>query len=65
MSGSKSSNLLKTTLAVTLLIFVSKAGGFLREIIMASYYGTDAAMDAYNQRLKEFLDPKTDFIIHA
>ena len=29
----------------------------------AAYY--DAAMDAYKQRLKEFLDPKTDFIIHA
>ena len=25
----------------------------------------NAAVDAYNQRLKEFLDPKTDFVIHA
>lgn len=25
----------------------------------------NAAMDAYNQRLKEFSDPKVDFIIHA
>ncbi len=25
----------------------------------------DAAMDAYEQRLKEFSDPKVDFIIHA
>ena len=25
----------------------------------------EAAMDAYNQRLSEFMDPKVDFIIHA
>ncbi len=57
MSSSKSSNLLKTTLAVTLLIFVSKAGGFIREIIMASYYGTDAAMDAYNSAYSLYYVP--------
>ncbi len=55
--SSKSSNLLKTTLAVTLLIFVSKAGGFIREIIMASYYGTDAAMDAYNSAYSLYYVP--------
>lgn len=39
---------------------------------LVSLTGTDAkaayreaAVDAYNQRLKEFMDPKVDFIIHA
>ncbi len=53
----KGRNILKTTLAVTLLIFVSKAGGFIREIIMAAYYGTDAAMDAYNSAYSLYYVP--------
>ena len=40
----KKRTLLKTTMAVTLLIFVSKAGGFLREIVMTAYYGASAAI---------------------
>ena len=47
----------KTTLAVTLLIFISKAGGFIREIILAAYYGTDAAMDAYNSAYSLYYVP--------
>lgn len=39
---------LRTTLAVSLVILISKASGFIREIIMAAYYGTSAQMDAYN-----------------
>lgn len=53
----KSDSLFKTTLAVTLLIFVSKAGGFIREIIMAAYYGTGAAMDAYNSAYSLYYVP--------
>jgi len=51
------SGIFKTTLAVTLLIFVSKAGGFIREIILAAYYGTDAAMDAYNSAYSLYYVP--------
>ncbi len=57
MASKKGEGLLKTTLAVTLLIFVSKAGGFIREIIMASYYGTNAAMDAYNSAYSLYYVP--------
>ena len=53
----KSQSLFRTTLAVTLLIFVSKAGGFIRETIMAAYYGTDAAMDAYNSAYSLYYVP--------
>ncbi len=51
------SSIFKTTMAVTLLIFVSKAGGFIREIILAAYYGTDAAMDAYNSAYSLYYVP--------
>ena len=50
-------SIFKTTMAVTLLIFVSKAGGFIREIILAAYYGTDAAMDAYNSAYSLYYVP--------
>ncbi len=53
----KNNSIFRTTLAVTLLIFVSKAGGFIREIIMAAYYGTDAAMDAYNSAYSLYYVP--------
>lgn len=53
----KNQGLFRTTLAVTLLIFVSKAGGFIRETIMAAYYGTDAAMDAYNSAYSLYYVP--------
>ena len=57
MSAQKARGILKTTLAVTLLIFVSKAGGFIRETIMAAYYGTNAAMDAYNSAYSLYYVP--------
>ena len=56
MSGKKKS-LLQTTMAVTLVIFISKAGGFLREIVMTAYYGASAEMDAYNMAYSLFYVP--------
>ncbi|NLG25573.1 MAG: murein biosynthesis integral membrane protein MurJ [Clostridiales bacterium] len=44
---SKRDNPMRATLAVTLVVFLSKAFGFAREMIMASYFGTEAMMDAY------------------
>lgn len=49
--------LFRTTMAVTLLIFVSKAGGFLREIVMTAYYGAGAEMDAYNMAYSLYYVP--------
>ena len=48
---------MKTTLLVTIVIFVSKAGGFLREIVMTAYYGASADMDAYNMAYTLFYIP--------
>ncbi|MBO4884943.1 MAG: murein biosynthesis integral membrane protein MurJ [Clostridia bacterium] len=56
MSGKKKS-LLQTTMAVTLVIFVSKAGGFLREIVMTAYYGAGTEMDAYNMAYSLYYVP--------
>ena len=53
----KEKSLLKTTAAVTLIIFISKAGGFLREIIMTAYYGAGSDMDAYNMAYSLFYVP--------
>ena len=39
MTGLKK-NTMRTTLAVTILVFLSKAGGFIREMIPAAYFGT-------------------------
>lgn len=47
----------KTTMAVTLVIFISKALGFLREIIMTAYFGAGAHMDAYNMSYSIFYVP--------
>ena len=44
-------------MAVTLVIFVSKAGGFLREIVMTAYYGASAQMDAYNMAYSLYYVP--------
>ena len=44
-------------MAVTLVVFISKAGGFLREIIMTAYYGAGAEMDAYNMAYSLFYVP--------
>jgi len=44
-------------MAVTLVIFVSKAGGFLREIVMTAYYGAGMEMDAYNMAYSLYYVP--------
>lgn len=44
-------------MAVTLVIFVSKAGGFLREIVMTAYYGAGTEMDAYNMAYSLYYIP--------
>ena len=44
----KAGGALRATMAVTLIIFVSKAVGFIREIVFAACFGTGAQMDAYN-----------------
>ena len=43
----KSTNFLKATFMVTLVIIVSKAVGFIREMVMAHYFGTGMENDAY------------------
>ncbi|MBQ8954195.1 MAG: murein biosynthesis integral membrane protein MurJ, partial [Clostridia bacterium] len=53
----KKKSLLQTTMAVTLVIFISKAGGFLREIVMTAYYGASAEMDAYNMAYSLYYVP--------
>ncbi len=50
-------NIFKTTMAVTMVIFISKALGFLREIIMTAYFGAGAHMDAYNMAYSIFYVP--------
>ena len=43
----KSANFLKATFLVTVVIIVSKAVGFVREMVMANYFGTGLENDAY------------------
>ena len=49
--------LVKSTLAVTLVVFASKAVGFVREMIMAGYFGSNAVTDAYNSAYSLFYLP--------
>lgn len=67
LEGMRKNNLICTQLIGPILplnpLFCEYLIGLAGVTAKAAYY--DAAMDAYNQRLKEFLDPKTDFIIHA
>ncbi|MDO4739655.1 MAG: murein biosynthesis integral membrane protein MurJ [Eubacteriales bacterium] len=44
---SKGEKTAKATIAVTLIIFLSKAFGFVRESIIAAYFGTGMEADAY------------------
>lgn len=46
--GKQAKSALRATLGVTLIIFVSKAIGFIREIVFAACFGTGSQMDAYN-----------------
>lgn len=43
----KSANFFKATFLVTVVIIISKATGFVRDMIMANYFGTSMANDAY------------------
>jgi len=67
LEGMRKKNLICTQMIGPILplnpLFCEYFIGLTGTKVKAAYY--DAAMDAYNQRLKEFLDPKTDFIIHA
>ncbi len=49
--------MIKTTLAVTLVITFSKTVGFLREMIMAYYFGRNLETDAYNSAYSLFYLP--------
>lgn len=49
--------LMKTTLSVTLIIALSKAIGFVRDMIMAYYFGRDMVTDAYNSAYSLFYLP--------
>ena len=44
-------------MAVTLVIIISKAGGFLREVVMTAYYGAGMEMDAYNMAYSLYYVP--------
>lgn len=54
-SGKKT--LAGSALSVTIIIFVSKAIGFVREMIMAAYFGADTVTDAYNSAYSLFYLP--------
>ena len=51
------STLLSSTLSVTLIILFSKGIGFVREMIMAAYFGADFVTDAYNSGYSLFYIP--------
>ncbi|MEG2859797.1 MAG: murein biosynthesis integral membrane protein MurJ [Clostridia bacterium] len=58
MSSKKANSAaLKTTLAVTLVIFLSKAAGFIRDIISAGYFATGIERDAYASAYSLFYLP--------
>lgn len=67
LEGMRRNNLICTQLIGPILplnpLFCEHFIGLTGNNVQAAY--RDAAMDAYDQRLKEFLNPKTDFIIHA
>ena len=57
MSQKRSASLLSSTLSVTLIILFSKAVGFVREMIMAAYFGADIVTDSYNAAYSLFYLP--------
>ncbi|MBQ4450836.1 MAG: murein biosynthesis integral membrane protein MurJ [Clostridia bacterium] len=57
MESSKRRALIGSTMSVTLIIFISKAIGFIREMIMANYFGADSITDAYNSAYSLFYLP--------
>ena len=54
---SRTNRFLRTTAAVTLVIIVSKAFGFLRESVVAGYFGTSVESDAYYSAYTVFYLP--------
>lgn len=48
---------MRATLTVTLVIIVSKLCGFVRDMVLANYFGTSAASDAYNSAYSLFYLP--------
>ena len=67
LEGMRRKNLICTQLIGPILplnpLFCEYLIGLTGNEAKAAY--REAALDAYNQRLKEFMDPKVDFIIHA
>lgn len=57
MSEKKSNRAMKATLAVTLVIILSKVCGFVRDMVLANYFGTTVASDAYNSAYSLFYLP--------
>lgn len=57
MSEKKTNRAMKATLAVTLVIILSKVCGFVRDMVLANYFGTTAASDAYNSAYSLFYVP--------
>lgn len=55
--ASRKDKLMKTTLSVTLIIIFSKAVGFVREMIIAYYFGRNMVTDAYNSAYSLFYLP--------
>lgn len=53
----KRDKLVSTTLSVTLIILLSKGVGFVREMIMAYYFGRNWITDAYNSAYSLFYLP--------
>ena len=43
----RSQRVFKTTMLVTVVIILSKVSGFVRDMILANYFGTGMANDAY------------------
>lgn len=57
LSEKKANRAMRATLAVTLVIIVSKLCGFVRDMVLANYFGTTAASDAYNSAYSLFYLP--------
>ncbi len=57
MQSGKKRALIGSTLSVTLIILFSKGIGFVREMIMAYYFGADSVTDAYNSAYSLFYLP--------
>ncbi len=57
MESAKKRALIGSTLSVTLIILFSKAIGFVREMIMAYYFGANKVTDAYNSAYSLFYLP--------